>query len=65
MYGALDDGQFVDQIYANVLERAPDPGGKAHWTGVLGTGVSRGEVMVGFSESPEFIDKVGDGSAAP
>lgn len=59
MYGALDDGQFVDQVYANVLDRAADAEGRAHWTGVLANGVSRGEVMVGFSESPEFTAKVG------
>ena len=58
-YGALDNGQFVDQVYANVLGRAPDAGGRAHWIGVLDGGVSRGEVMIGFSESPEFIANVG------
>jgi hypothetical protein len=58
-YGALDDGQFVDQVYANVLERAADPDGRAYWTGQLAAGMTRGEVMIGFSESPEFVAKVG------
>jgi hypothetical protein len=58
-YGALDDGQFVDQVYTNVLERPADDEGRAYWIGQLAAGVSRGELMVGFSESPEFVAKVG------
>ena len=32
-YGALDDGGFVDLVYANVLGRAPDATGRAYWIG--------------------------------
>ncbi|MEM9653880.1 MAG: DUF4214 domain-containing protein [Actinomycetota bacterium] len=56
-YGALSNQQFVELIYQNVLGRAPDAGGLAHWTSVLDGGVSRGEVMIGFSESSEFKDR--------
>ena len=53
-YGALDDSQFVTQLYANVLHRAPDAGGLAFHTGNLANGSnSRADVVVGFSESPE------------
>jgi hypothetical protein len=59
-YGALGDRAFVDLVYRNVLGRAPDGGGRAHWVGVLATRQStRGAVMVGFSESPEFVRKTG------
>jgi V8-like Glu-specific endopeptidase len=53
-YGALNDGQFVTQLYANVLHRAPDASGFAFHTGNLASGFnSRADVLVGFSESPE------------
>ncbi|WCO68897.1 trypsin-like serine protease [Iamia majanohamensis] len=54
-YGALDDGRYVDRVYENVLGRPPDPSGRAFWIGELSSGRrSRGEVMVGFSESSEY-----------
>lgn len=54
-YGSLTDGQYIDLVYWNVLHREPDPGGRAFWVGELSSGRrSRGEVMVGFSESSEY-----------
>ena len=54
-YGTLSNAQFVELVYNNVLGRAPDPGGRAFWTGELDAGArTRGQVMLGFSESPEY-----------
>ncbi len=55
-YGSLDDGGYVDLVYSNVLDRRADVGGRSYWLGQLrGTnGLSRGELMVQFSNSPEF-----------
>lgn len=58
-YGALSNGGFVDQVYANVLGRAPDPGGRAYWLGQLAAGLSRGQLMLWFSESAEFVARTG------
>jgi hypothetical protein len=55
-YSATDDARFVEIVYENVLRRSPDPGGLAYWTGRLRSGMSRGDLLSGFSESPEFID---------
>jgi hypothetical protein len=52
-YGALDDTQFATQLYENVLGRAPDAAGLAYQVNALGTGTSRAQLMVDFSESPE------------
>ena len=52
-YGALNDSQFVTQLYQNVLHRGPDAGGLSFHTGNLGRGMARADVLVGFSESPE------------
>jgi len=47
----------VTLLYGNVLGRGPDAGGLADWVGKLGSGWSRGEVLVGFSESVEYRAK--------
>ena len=49
-YGSLNTAQFVTQLYANVLHRAPDTGGLAFHTGHLnaGTGVHGQACWSGF-----------------
>ncbi|MEZ5410708.1 MAG: DUF4214 domain-containing protein [Acidimicrobiales bacterium] len=53
--GHLDNVGFIDLVYRQVLGRAPDSGGLAYWAQVLSQGTSRGQVMVGFAESAEFV----------
>jgi hypothetical protein len=54
-YGALGNSQFVTLVYNNVLGRAPDAAGLSFWTGQLNSGaMSRGAVMLAFSESAEY-----------
>ncbi|MCM2264161.1 MAG: DUF4214 domain-containing protein, partial [Desulfuromonadales bacterium] len=54
-YGSLNNGQFVELVYQNVLGREPDAAGLAYWTGQLDTAArTRGQVMTGFSESAEY-----------
>jgi hypothetical protein len=56
-YGAPDSAGFVDLLYQNVLGRAADAEGMAHWTGVLDRGAAtRAEVVLGFSDSAELIE---------
>ena len=52
-YGNLDNAGFVTRVYQNVLGRDPEAAGYAYWMGRLNSGMSRGELMVGFSESIE------------
>lgn len=42
-------------LYENVLGREPDPTGLADWTGQLASGSTRGQILIGFSESQEGI----------
>lgn len=59
-YGNVDNVGFVTLIYRNVLDRDPDPAGFAHWVNVLAERrLSRGGVMIAFSDSPEFKTKTG------
>ncbi|MCR9126457.1 MAG: DUF4214 domain-containing protein [Rhodobacteraceae bacterium] len=55
VYGALASGGFVELLYRNVLGREADAAGLNGWLAQLTAGASRADVVVGFSESPEFI----------
>jgi serralysin len=52
-YGSLDDAQFVTLLYENALHREPDVAGLAFHVANLEGGMSRADVLVAFSESPE------------
>jgi Domain of unknown function (DUF4214) len=54
-YGALNNTQYVTLLYNNVLGRAPDPAGLNAWVAALNGGTTRGQVLLGFSESAEHI----------
>jgi hypothetical protein len=57
-YGSLTNQRFVENIYSNVLERPGDPKGITYWTNKLNAKtVSRGQVMINFSESNEYKTK--------
>ena len=62
-YGALNDEAFVDLVYANVLGRVADPGGRAYWLSQLAGGATRGQVMIGFAESTEYVARTGTAAA--
>jgi hypothetical protein len=54
-YGTLSNQAFVELVYENVLRRPADPEGLAFWVDQMYSGASKGQVMLNFSESPEFI----------
>lgn len=59
-YGSLDVPEFVRLVYVNVLGREPDPEGYEYWANRVRSGaMTRGGMMVGFSESAEFRSKTG------
>lgn len=58
-YGSLSDREFLDLIYANVLSRTPDQAGYAFWLDRMQRGTTRGDVMLAFSESVEFVVRTG------
>ncbi|MBN9889816.1 DUF4214 domain-containing protein [Salipiger abyssi] len=61
-YGALDDAGFVTLLYRNVLDRDPDTGGLESWVQRLEDGMSREQVVLGFSQSPEFTTSTAAGA---
>lgn len=60
-YGSVSDGAFVELVYGNVLGRTPDLDGLRYWLGRLLSGTSRGQLMIGFSDSAEFRASTADG----
>ncbi len=55
-YGSLSDRDFVGLVYNNVLIRRPDQAGLGYWVRLLARGLSRGEMMILFSDSAEFVN---------
>lgn len=63
-YGNLNNLDFVNRLYLNVQGRPGEAGGVAFWRGQLDSGArSRGGVVLGFSESPEY--RAATGSTVP
>jgi hypothetical protein len=58
-YGGLSNQEFVDVVYRNVLGRVADLEGREFWVGRLNGGMTRGVMMLQFSESAEFVAKTG------
>ncbi len=55
-YGQTSDAEFVTLLYRNVLGREPDATGFEDWTNSLVIDTrTRAQVVLGFSESPEFV----------
>lgn len=53
-YGVLTNTGFISLVYRNVLGREADNAGLNYWLGELSRGMSRGDMMVSFSESEEY-----------
>ena len=59
-YGALDNKEYVQQLYRNAPGREVDAADQAAWVSQLDAGASRGAVLVGLAESDEFKTAVAD-----
>jgi hypothetical protein len=57
-FGNPDNPGFVTVTYQNVLGRAPDATGYNNWLGALNGGMSRAEMIAGFSESAELKNRL-------
>ena len=55
-YGSLENHRFILMAYLNVIGRYPDTNGFSYWQQQLDDGLPRGELMVAFSQAPEFIN---------
>lgn len=63
-YGQPDNLSFVQAMYRNVLDRPGEAEGVAFWTRALDEGLAdRGDIVVGFSESPEHVAQMAAASA--
>ena len=53
-YGSLDNAAYFDRVYRNIFDAVPDSAQRASWIAQLDAGMSRGQLMVAFSESGAF-----------
>jgi hypothetical protein len=54
-YAGMSFSHFLDQLYADVLQRPADPAGKQYWLDLLEQGaVTRGTIVMYFTESDEM-----------
>ncbi|WP_043829148.1 DUF4214 domain-containing protein [Muricoccus aerilatus] len=54
-FGSPDNAGFINQLYVNVLGRAPDSTGFNYWkTGIDAGTLTRTDLVLAFSESTEF-----------
>ena len=52
-YGTLSPPDFVATLYQNALGRAPDAAGEQVWVNAMNNGMTRAQVLLGFSDSTE------------
>jgi len=55
-FDSLDDTAFVTTLYQGTLGRSGSPEEIEHWLGVLANSATRGDVLLGFSESQEHVN---------
>lgn len=63
--GVVDDGQFVQLLYRHVLQREPDGPGREYWLGRLAGGLTRSAMLIGFSESAEYVASTATANPEP
>jgi hypothetical protein len=51
---AINNGNFIIQLYNNILYRQPDTGGYNYWVAQLNAGTPRSYVAAAFADSYEF-----------
>jgi hypothetical protein len=56
-YGPLDNTEYVEQLFRNVLGREGAEGGIDFWVGNLDSNSTRARVLGQFAESPENVSK--------
>ena len=56
----VDNEDFVNRLYVALMDRVPDPGGRAFWLNQLDLGIPRENVFALFVNSPEFDRRCSD-----
>jgi Ca2+-binding RTX toxin-like protein len=55
----MSNGQLVEFMYQNTLNRGSDPGGFDAWLGRLNAGMDRGDLLLSFAQSHEHLVLLG------
>src|SRR3989344_7599677 len=60
-YGSLTPGELLREMYHVFLGRDPDPGGFDWWLGKLENGLSHANLILGFTQSQEYVERAAAG----
>lgn len=52
------DNEFLDIAYRSFFDREADEVGKLSWLGAIAIGISREDIVTGFTDSQEFLDLI-------
>jgi hypothetical protein len=55
----MSNGQLVEFMYQNTLNRGSDPGGYSNWVAKLEAGMDRGDLLLSFAQSHEHLVLLG------
>ncbi|MCR5617231.1 MAG: DUF4214 domain-containing protein [Clostridiales bacterium] len=53
----LSDEEFLERLYLTFMDRPSDPDGKKYWLNCMKNNMTREQVVLGFTRSPEFVEK--------
>jgi hypothetical protein len=59
-YGILTDSQYITLLYNNAFGRDPLPQELIDWQNYINSGASRGDVLIGFTESDNYLRESSD-----
>lgn len=50
------NAQFVTKMYENAMDRSPDAAGYSYWLSLLDGGLDRGDMLLSFIDTDEFVE---------
>ena len=53
----LSDAEFLNRLYKTFMDRESDKDGQTYWLSQMASGKSRKDIVLGFTRSPEFLNK--------
>jgi hypothetical protein len=59
-----DFSRIIRMAYVRILDREPDPGGLAHYNGLMNEGTSEAAIREALLRSPEYAEKNPGGTEA-
>ena len=53
----LGNDEFIERLYLTFMDRPSDKAGKDYWMSCMKKGMTKEQLVLGFTRSPEFVEK--------